>query len=498
MNATPPGLGPRRSAGNRKLSSRAAIGLAISFGLFAGYLDIAFIVVRKLIAAYPSSFKNAADFPWTVPAGHAVLMLVPGVLVSAVAAFRPRGLSLRGVAWLLATLAIWGALLRLPLYGLATLILAAGLGVQLSAGVVALRARPKRAWMVFGGLCSVFIVSAALSSGWHAVRESIARARLPQPPSNSRNVLLVVWDTVRAKNLSLYGYHRNTTPRLAQWALQGIRFDFALATAPWTYPSHTSFFTGYWPFQLNSQWRCSLDAPVPTLAEHLASLGYETVGYSANTAICNYETRLDRGFVHFVDYPLTPQSLLSRTVPGSWLLENVFYLDNYYQRKWVRIQSRNAAQINHEFLSWLEHRQSSRPFFAYLNYFDAHDPYLAPPGYEGRSGNRPRSQKDYQFLLEYGTPVSKTVQIRDILLALDCYDDCISYLDDQLGELLDNLAGRGLLDHTLVVVMSDHGESFGEHGFFMHGLNLFLDELAVPLVILEPGGPKERVACASR
>ncbi len=307
----------------------------------------------------------------------------------------------------------------------------------------------------------------------------------------------MVWDAVRAKNLSLYGYQRNTTPHLAQWARKGTRYDLALAPAPWTYPSHTSFFTGYWPFQLISQWKYSLDAPVPTLAEHLASKGYETVGLSANTVMCNYETRLDRGFVHFVDYPLTPRSLFSRTVPGSWMLENVFYFGNSYEWKWVRTQSRNASEINREFLSWLGHRQSSRPFFAYLNYFDAHDPYLAPPGYEGRFGSRPQSRRDYQFLLDYAIPGWKLVQKRDVWLAHDCYDDCIAYLDDRLGELLDNLAGRGLLDNTLVIITSDHGESFGEHGFYVHGTNLYLDELAVPLVILAPA-PPATASCASR
>jgi arylsulfatase A-like enzyme len=493
MNGTPPSLDAGCAVGRRKLAAVGTIALASSFGLCAGYLDVVFIVVKKLIATPPSSFKNAADFPWTVPAAHAALLLFPGTLLGVVTALRGRGLPLRAASWLLATLAIWGALLRLPLYGWASLILAAGLGVHLSAGVVALRARPKLAWAISGWIYGIMLLLAAGSSGWRAARESMARGRLPQPPTNSRNVILVVWDAVRAKSLSLYGYPHNTTPRLTQWARKGRRYDLALAPAPWTYPSHTSFFTGYWPFQLVSQWKYSLDAPVPTLAEHLASLGYETVGYSANTVMCNYETRLDRGFLRFVDYPLTPQSLISRTVPGSWLLEHVLYHGDYYQRKWVRVQSRNANEINREFLSWLEHRQSSRPFFAYLNYFDAHDPYLAPPGYEGRFGMRPQSRRDYQFLLDYASPGLKLIQNRDIRLARDCYDDCISYLDDQLGELLDNLAGSGILKNTLVVVTSDHGESFGEHGFFVHGTNLYLDELAVPLVILAPGGPDDRV-----
>ena len=128
--------------------------------------------------------------------------------------------------------------------------------------------------------------------------------------------MLIVWDTVRASNLSLYGYPRDTTPNLVEWARKGVRYTLALAPAPWTYPSHSCFFTGQWPYQLNSQWNYTLDATYPTLAEYLASRGYQTVGFVANTRCCSYETGLDRGFAHYEDYPLTPQFLLGRTVPG--------------------------------------------------------------------------------------------------------------------------------------------------------------------------------------
>ena len=148
-------------------------------------------------------------------------------------------------------------------------------------------------------------------------------AGLPPPPPGARNVVLIVWDTVRAYNLSLYGYPRDTTPNLARWARKGVRYNLALAPAPWTYPSHSCFFTGQWPFKLNSQWKFTLDAPDPTLAEYLASRGYQTAGFAANTNCCNYETGLDRGFAHFEDYPLTPRSLLGRTVPGKWILKNI-------------------------------------------------------------------------------------------------------------------------------------------------------------------------------
>ncbi len=142
-------------------------------------------------------------------------------------------------------------------------------------------------------------------------------AGLPPPAFGARNVVLIVWDTVRTADLSAYGYSRNTTPNLARWARQGVRYDLALAPAPWTYPSHSCFFTGQWPFQLNSQWRFALDTAGPTLAEYLASQGYQTAGFSANTRCCNYESGLARGMAHFEDYPLTPRSLLGARSPGT-------------------------------------------------------------------------------------------------------------------------------------------------------------------------------------
>ncbi|MGO9467280.1 MAG: sulfatase-like hydrolase/transferase [Isosphaeraceae bacterium] len=494
MDSTLPERGARRSAGPEiRLSPLTAILLAVSCGLAGGYLDLLFIIFKKFFWNGLKNYANAADFPWSVPVGHMVLLLVPGVLLAVLSRLRPKPMSLRAAAWLFATLAIWAALLRMPLYGVASLLLAAGLGRRLSGPVAALYQRPRRAWYTALGLVGPLVILGALSSGWRALGEYRAVAGLPAPPPNARNVILIVWDAVRATNLSLYGHPRDTTPNLARWARKGVCYSVALAPAPWTYPSHTSFFTGHWPFQLSTQWKYTLDAPVPTLAEHLTSRGYLTAGFSANTLCCTYETRLDRGFSHFEDYPFTPRSLLSRTAAGSWILENIFSRDDFYDFKWIRIQSRDATAINHSFLDWLKQRPRDRPFFAYLNYFDAHEPYMPPPGYAGRFGISPRNPRDYQFLLDYGSPGWKTLPSRDINMARDCYDDCIAFIDDRMGQLLDELNDQGLLDNTVVIITSDHGESFGDHGFYLHGTSLYLDETGVPLVILSPDAPAGRV-----
>jgi arylsulfatase A-like enzyme len=493
MESKPIEPAARRRPSRIPLSPTAAVLLAISFGLCAGYLDLGVILFKRFCLNPEGSFRSARDFPWTVPVSHAVLLLIPGVVVAAVNRLRPKSFSLNVASWLFATLAIWSALLRMPIYGACSLLLAAGLARPIINVVVArgLDSRPMRSTLT--AILGLLVVLAALSSGRRAVGEARAVAGLPSAPPGARNVVLIVWDTVRASYMSLYGYQRDTTPNLAGWARKGVRYDLALAPAPWTFPSHCSFFTGQWPFRLNSQWKYTLDTSHPTLAEYLGSRGYQTAGFVANTECCNYETGLDRGFAHFEDYPLTPRSLLGRTPAGKWILETILSFGDYYEKKWIGLQSRGAREINGAFLNWLDRRRPDRPFFAFLNDFDAHSPYIAPAGHQGRFGIRPRTPEDYQVLVDFVQMNKDQITKRDVWLARDGYHDCIAFLDDQLGRLLDELQGRGLLGDTDVIITSDHGEEFGEHLFFGHAHNTNLDAIGVPLVILSPRAPAGRV-----
>ncbi len=105
---------------------------------------------------------------------------------------------------------------------------------------------------------------------------------------------------------------------------------------------------------------------------------------------------------------------------------------------------------------------------------------------QGRFGIRPRPPRDYQFLLGNMAIDNNPTLKRDVQMARDCYDDCIAFLDEELGRLLDELRGQGLLDNTVVIITSDHGEAFGDHGHFGHCFSLYLDVIGVPLVILSP------------
>jgi arylsulfatase A-like enzyme len=326
----------------------------------------------------------------------------------------------------------------------------------------------------------------------------------PLPPAESPNVLLIVLDTVRADHLSLYGYARSTSPALERLAARGIRFDQARAAAPWTLASHATLFTGRWPHELAIKWLFPLGPDFPTLAEFLGARGYATAGFVGNAFYCSYGSGLDRGFTHYEDYVLDKLSAfrtvhfisltlktLAAIVPGlghGFPIGPSLPMQGLSIRHLSQGERKDAGVINREFLGWLSNRREQhRPFFAFLNYFDAHTPYVLPPGGVYRLGSAPRTEADFLFLLEGWFQVDKIkVTVPARTLAQDSYDNCLAYLDEQLGELFDELERRGVLDQTVVIVTADHGEGFGEHGLFDHGESLYRPEICVPLLMMLP------------
>ncbi len=175
------------------------------------------------------------------------------------------------------------------------------------------------------------------------------------------------------------------------------------------------------------------------------------------------------------------------------MLENLRSPRDYYAVKWIRSLSRDAHGINQSFLDWLSwQRDSGRPFFAFLNYLDAHEPFLPPQDEGTHFGLRPESSRDHAMLVEYWDRDKLKLSEQDIELARDSYDDCIAALDRRVGALLDELERREVLRDTLVIITSDHGEQFGEHGVFNHGFSLYSQEVHVPLLIISSAAPAGR------
>jgi arylsulfatase A-like enzyme len=497
----------------RRLGPVAVLIVAAWCGLAAGELEVAARVAQRFLNSTSRLYLTTRHFVWLVPVINSLLFLAWGA-GCALATWRwPR----RG-GWLsLRLILIWAVLPTLLLvgrgiYAEAKLILAIGLAVCLGRAMErALIGR--RRWLLWS---SAMMTGAVLiQGGWLVGAETLRRWReeaRPLPPTDSPNVLLIVLDTVRADHLSVYGYERPTTPNLEALARRAVRFDQARAAAPWTLASHATLFTGRWPQELGSRWMYPMRGDVPTLAEYLGSSGYATAGFVGNTFYCAYDSGLDRGFTHYRDYRLdwltalrtvhlvdltfrtisTLTPVLGGAIAGG--PERAGY--ELALQRFTLPDRKDARVVNREFLDWLARdREPRRPFFAFLNYFDAHAPYLPPPGAAYPFGKAPSTAADLLFLTAGWLRADKSKLPRPArALAMDAYDRCLASIDERLGELFGELQRRGVLDRTIVIVTADHGEGFGEHDLFDHGESLYRPEIRVPLLITVPSGqPSGRV-----
>jgi arylsulfatase A-like enzyme len=317
-------------------------------------------------------------------------------------------------------------------------------------------------------------------------REKLDEQRLAQPHPGSPNVLFVVLDTVRAESLSTYGYNRETSPNLTRLAQRGVRFDQARTAAAWTLPSHASMFTGRWPYELTTRPDHPLDETYPTLAEFLRDHGYATAGFVGNTYFCNRWFGLDRGFLHYEDVAVCLVEIVRSSDMGRALISKIAPSIFTRDRPYAYFNRKDATTINHDMLAWLDTQPRGRPFFAFLNYFDAHDPYISAQGAPRHFGLTPHTDSEIAALRDWLHVDKSKVPSRLLQMAIDGYDDGIAYLDDQLGRLFAALDSRKLLENTLIVITADHGELHGEHNNFGHGSHLYRQVVDVPLLIAGP------------
>ena len=278
------------------------------------------------------------------------------------------------------------------------------------------------------------------------------------------NILLVVLDAARADHFSSYGYGRPTTPNLDQMAQEGIRYSRAVSTSSWTLPAHASLFTGLLPEEhgARNQHAWLIDR-IPTLAELLRQKGYRT-GCFTNNPIIDRVHNLVRGF-----------EAVERVWADSAISTEVRPHNTEYTNTLVHSFTRSG---------------SNRPFFAFINYMDVHQPYEAPEPYRSmylEAGQEITARVDsacrYAELLNDGKIVlneKEKTALRDI------YDGCLTYLDAQIGRLVQDLREGGIYDSTLVIVTSDHGEIFGEYGRYGHGDLLNRPLIHIPLIVRYP------------
>lgn len=460
----------------------SALGLAAVAGwagLMFGATEATAVWIRFRMAGYLGN-NNNPDALWMAPLALGLFMALLALIVYVVLDGRRRGLGVGFVVGLCAMLGAYSLVrsLRLGISPLASWVLALGIGAQI--GRLLSRPGPRRIarrTVLPLAAAAVLVGVVMAASEWRSERRirMAATAGGPAP-----DVLLIVWDTTRKQSLSLHGYDRPTTPRLDRRAAEGVVFDHAIATAPWTLPTHASLFTGRSVHEIDASWAVPLDDSDRTLAEAFGERGYATGGFVANFRYTTRITGLDRGFERYDDYHISPTTALLSTQLTqsitSWVWDRLPTDRETPGRKYAR-------DVNDEFLSWVD-GLDDRPFFAFLNYFDAHAPYElheeylesltavdpAPDVYIGRGRYEAPSQEQLRWI--------------------DAYDTSITYMDEAVDDLLAALGARGRLERTIVIVTSDHGEQLGERGLDSHGTSLYSQVLAVPLVFLLPqGGP---------
>jgi arylsulfatase A-like enzyme len=191
---------------------------------------------------------------------------------------------------------------------------------------------------------------------------------------------------------------------------------------------------------------------------------------------------LGRGFTHYEDYPtslgqIALSSALTESVINTNELRRLIHNHDILNRK-------PAEVINNSFLNWLSAQNDQQPFFAFLNYYDAHEPYLPPSPFAEQFGPaRPRG--DYVYEIDNANRARKwEMTPAELQIEIDAYDGAIAYLDHSINQLIQELETRQLLDNTIVIVTSDHGEQLGEHGLFDHANSLYIQALHVPLMIV--------------
>jgi arylsulfatase A-like enzyme len=463
---------------------RIVVAQALGFGLLTGLLEAGLVGVKSQVLG--RFVRVGPDLAWMAPFADAMVFLAIGLAVIG-GSYLWAQLGRPMVATLvLAFFASLSALLMYyPLQSYAKFLLASGLAVQTARVLHRWRAPFERLigpaaialTCLVALLALVTLVGPSLAYRWHV-------ASLPAAAPSSPNVLLVVWDTVRARNLSLYGYGRPTTPNLEKWAQSSVVFDRANSTSPWTLPSHASMLTGRLPHELSADWEEALDRQHRTLAEALSERGYVTAGFVGNTYYCGYELGLARGFARYDDYVVTPQEVLisSSLLRVAANRNDVRRLIGYYDN----IPRQNASAITERFLAW--QLTATRPFFAFVNFFDAHEVYLPPAPFAGVFGHGPPHDSP-QLMQDVRRSFRRNWAKRpaeEIEGEINMYDAAIAYLDAELNRLLVALEARGVLDNTIVIVTADHGEQFGEHGLFLHANSLYQPLLHVPLVIRFP------------
>jgi len=289
-------------------------------------------------------------------------------------------------------------------------------------------------------------------------------------PADWDHVILLSADALRADHLSCYGYHRDTSPILDELATESLRFTNAYSASSHTREAVPALLTGDYPdTAVGDDFRLATE----TVASTLSAAGYATAGFHSNPFISR-AYGFDRGFDTFDDDMQFGSNKLLALAQRA--------LDKLRNRHYAR-----ATEINERSLDWLDSR-GDEPLFLWNHYLDTHGPYEPPSGYATEYRTSTVSDREAQSLYRRAIRDPESISEDERALLIDLYDAEIRYNDAKLGEMLAALRDRGLLERSLLVFTSDHGDAFGEHGYYEHPRYLHEEITRVPLLVRPPGG----------
>lgn len=313
------------------------------------------------------------------------------------------------------------------------------------------------------------------------------------------NVVLVTLDTVRADHLSVYGYGRPTTPNLNDFAASAVTYTHAVAASDMTLASHASIFTGLYPQRHGAHrtrmapWGSPLSATEVTLASILQKRGYATLAVGANDGFLDADFGLGQGFQYYDVRPPANPFAAQRILSARQLM--IRALRPLLSRHDLESVYRSAAAITDAAISVLDRDRSARPVFLFLNYMDAHDPYVPPAPFDELFDQQDGSvvELNLEILKARLSAVHRDASESERMHLTARYDGAIRYIDAQLGVLFEKLRKRDLYDSSLIIVTSDHGEAFGERGELGHDISVYRHQVDIPLLIKYPNSTTREV-----
>jgi arylsulfatase A-like enzyme len=433
---------------------------ALLFALLFGLLEAAEIAALRHVPHVQSAHKVSLHIFWAAPFVHVVANLgaaAAGLALSRLGLAVPHGLIIGGFAFI----GLIGVTAYSTFLGeISCLLLSAGLAVQI-ARLYQRHGSPGRLGRVTAYLGVLAAAPIVFAAAWDSFAASRGTPGIT-PPLSRPNVLLIVLDTVRADRLSTYGSRQSRTPTIDRVAREGVLFERAYSASSWTLPSHASILTGLAPSSHGAQtFSTVLAAEHTQLQEVFRAQGYSTGAFAANSAFFVPELGFGRGFDVFDAY--SPRSLIARTTFGIRLRPLLRRVD-------IDADAfRRAPDVSARFEQWIR-TAAARPFFAVINFMDAHEPYVAADGSRPslRVWDRQRwGQENNSALLEHA------------------YGVAVAGIDQQLGRLFGRLRPEPWWDNTLVIITSDHGEAIAD-GTFDHGSDLTGEQIHVPLIMRFP------------